>query len=311
MRTSPLVALLLVAAGCDAWLTKPNLYNSVTVVVSQRNGAPVPGAGLSLYTGQRPMGYATTGSDGRYVFRDVPQGNYGVFATPPDGYDVLEHLIQAPSSIVHDGLVVANDTLSPVRFTFLKRGPGTVSVHVADVAGGDLSGVSLTLYDPQAVDGKAVTDASGRATFTNVTFGLHGVLVERPLLYRDYLAPGDSLYSHKDNLIIDDGAADTATFQFKRCGGTMRAVLLDDVGSPVPNAAVLFYTSTLQLSVATSGPTGIVLFAGAPCATQLGMYITPGPGYTIGEGRGSRFIDGLTVANGATVQATFRLHKLP
>jgi hypothetical protein len=311
LPASPVVALLLMAAGCDAWLTKPSLYNSVTVVVSQRNGAPVAGVALSLYTGQRPMGYATTGADGRYVFQDVPQGNYGVFATPPDGYDVLEHFIQAPSSIFHDGLIVADDTLAPVRFTFLKKGPGSVSVHLTDPTAGDLRGVPVTLYSPQAVEGKAVTDAGGRATFANVPFGVHGVLVERPFLYRDYITLGDSLYSHRDDIIVDDGAADTATFQLKRCAGTMRAVLVDDAGLPVPNTTVLFYTPTLQLNVAASGPSGIVLFSPAPCATQLGMFITPGAGYTVAEGRGSRFIDGLTVTNGATAQATFRVHKQP
>ena len=32
-------------------------------------------------------------------------------------------------------------------------------------------------------------------------------------------------------------------------------------------------------------------------------------GYTVPEGRGSRFIDGLTLTNGATVQAVFHLYK--
>src|SRR5262249_30097209 len=63
-------ALVLAATACDRWLTSPSLYNTVTVVVTTRGGSPIPGAALTLYTGQRPMGYASTGADGRYVFQD-------------------------------------------------------------------------------------------------------------------------------------------------------------------------------------------------------------------------------------------------
>lgn len=109
-------------AGCDAWLTTPSLYNTVDVVVAQRDGTPIPGTNLILYTGDRPMGYAVTGLDGRFTFKRVPQGLYGVLATPPSGYDVLD-------TFVHDGLLVANDTLLTVHFTFLKIGAGVAVIR--------------------------------------------------------------------------------------------------------------------------------------------------------------------------------------
>lgn len=302
-------AAALFAAACDNWLTKPSLYNSVSVIVSQRNGAPIPGAALSLYTGQRPMGYATTGNDGRYVFRDVPQGNYGVFATPPPGYDLLENLIQAPPSIFHDKLVVAEDTLSPVRFTFLKRGPGSLVVLVTQPDGTPLAGVPVTAYSPTTVNGKTTTDASGHATFTSVSFGVHGLLVERPFLYRDFRVVGDSLYAFRDNLIVDEGSSDTTTFRLKKCAGTVRALMVDGAGLPVAGVTALFYTPTQQLTVAASGADGRVSFSQVPCAFQVGVFITAAAGYTVAEGRGSRFIDGLTLTDGATIDVTFHLTR--
>jgi len=299
-------------AGCDAWLTKPGLYNTVTVIVSRRDGQPIPDVPLTLYTGQRPMDYAMTDRDGRHVFQDVPQGNYGVFTTPPTGYDVIEHLIPGPPTIYRDDLIVAKDTLGPVRFTFLKRGPGSVIVRVTDPGFGDLAGVAVTLSASQTVEGRANTDAAGRASFTAIPYGVHSVSIQRPLLYRDYVKPGDSLLSVQSNVIVDDGSTDTTKFLLKRCAGTLRAVLLDDVaGLPVANATVTFYTSTQQLNVGTSGASGTVVFSAAPCVVQLGMSVTPGAGYTIPPGRGSQFIDGLTLANGGSIQDTFRLHKLP
>src|SRR5215467_3178667 len=181
--------------GCDAWLTKPSLYNTVTVIVSRRNGQPIPDVPLTLYTGQRPMGYATTDRDGRHVFQEVPQGNYGVFTTLPTGYDVIEHLIPGPPTIYRDDLIVAKDTLGPVRFTFLKRGPGSVIVRVTDPAVGDLAGVAVTLSASQTIEGKANTDSAGRATFVAIAYGVHSVSIQRPLLNRDYVKPGDSLLS--------------------------------------------------------------------------------------------------------------------
>jgi hypothetical protein len=311
-RAVVLALTLASAAGCDAWLTKPNLYNTVTVIVSRRNGQPIPDVPLTLYTGQRPMGYAVTDRNGRHVFLEVPQGNYGVFTTPPSGYDVIEHLVPGPPTIYRDDLIVAKDTLGPVRFMFLKRGPGSIIVRVTDPGFGELAGVAVTLSDSQTVQGRANTDVAGRATFAAVPYGVHSVSIQRPLLYRDYVKPADSLVSTQDKIIVDDGSTDTTTFSLKRCAGTMRAVLVDDVGGlPVANATVSFYTSTQQLGIGTSGATGTVLFTAAPCVVQLGMLVTPGAGYTIPPGRGSQFVDGLTLANGATVQATFRLHKLP
>src|SRR5262245_36717880 len=134
-------------AGCDAWLTKPLLYNTVDVIATQRNGAPIPGVNLILYNGERPMGSGATGPDGRFTFRRVPEGAYGVYAALPGGYDVVEHFIPGNISFVRDGLLVANDTLVTVRFTFLKVGPGAIVVRVLQLDGSPIAGAQVVAYD--------------------------------------------------------------------------------------------------------------------------------------------------------------------
>src|SRR5262249_23101059 len=130
-----------------------------------------------------------------------------------------------------------------------------------------------------------------------------------PLLYRDFKTPADSLYSYQDNLIVDAGSSDTAVFHLARCAGTLRALAIDQSGLAVAGSTIVFYTSTQQLGQMATGADGRATFSLAPCATQLGMIVTPAAGYSVPDGRGSRFIDGLTVVNNATVDVVFHLTK--
>jgi len=289
-RLLVLCAPLLGVLGCDAWLTKPPLTNTVEVIATRRNGDPVPGVALLLYTGQRPMAYATTGSDGTYRFEGVPQGFYGVFATPAEPYELKERTFGGPATDFVDGLVVANNTLSPVRFTFLKRGPGTVLARV--------------------VLDTVVTDASGLATFLEVPFGAYGVAITRPLLYRSYRSLDDSLYAFRDGLFIEADSKDSVRFALPRCSGQVRFRAIDQLGTPVVGAKAVLYTSTevVANAVTAANGSGVIL---APCLTPLGTIIIPPAGYTVPDGRGSQFFDGFSIASGGAIDFTFVLRKAP
>lgn len=113
---------LLLAAGCDSWLTRPSLYNRVQVVATQPSGEPVPGVSLLLYTADRPMGYASTDSSGEFTFTSVPRGNYGVQATPPAGYHPVADSTNGAGTPFVDGLSLLDDSLAAVHFTFARDG---------------------------------------------------------------------------------------------------------------------------------------------------------------------------------------------
>lgn len=307
------VALLAVAplAGCDGLLTKPSLYNDVPVLVTRTTGAPIADVELELYTGQRPMGYGTTSTDGRFTFTRVPQGLYGVAATAPPGYARLEDIVAGPPSYFVDNLRVANDTLSLVHFSFLKKGPGTVVVTVTQRDGTPLVGVPLEVIQPTQTDARATTNSAGRAVFNDIPFGVHAVVVTRPPFFKDFQAPNDSAFAVRNDLIVEDGSRDSVAFSLPRCAGTVRATVVDQFGAPVPAATLTLYTSSQDLFVRASGADGRVTFPETTCATQFGLRVAPAPGYSAIVGRGFSFTDGITLTGGQTLDVTLRLRRGP
>lgn len=311
LKIGCLAAALVLALGCDAWLTKPSLYNTVQVVATRRNGDPIPHVGLVLYTGQRQMGYGATDSSGRFTFTRVPQGFYGVAADPPAGYAAVEVLIGGPPTTVIDKLTVADDTLSPVRFTFLKRGPGSILARVVDAGGKPLAGVAALLYSSTQVFDSILTDESGLVTFRNVPFGAYGVSLTRPVLYRSYQHFEDSLYAHRDGIIVEEGSEDSIRFSLSRCTAQVRFRVTDQRGDPVFSVKATLYTSTAVIGYAFTDQAGVGIFPQAPCATPMGLAIGTPPGYTATPGRGTQFVDGFSLTSGATLDLDFVVQKNP
>jgi hypothetical protein len=305
------LAIIGFAGGCDNWLTKPSLYSTVPVRVTQRNGAAVPGAELVLYTGQRHMGYGTTDSSGEFSFTRVPQGLYGVTAVPPVGYALLETLIKGPPTNFVEQLMVQGDTVRPLRFTFLKRGPGTIVVRLLQTTGAPLAGVTITLYDPIAIRGAVKTDSDGRAVFSDVPFGVYGVSLERPFLYRDFRGFGDSAYAFRDDLIVEGDARDSVSIVLTKCAGTIRVNAIDQNGAPVVGATVVAYSATQELAGKQTAADGRATFGDLPCVMQLGVRIAAPAGYSVRDGRGSSYSDGLTFTVGQVRDVAFQLVRLP
>jgi hypothetical protein len=312
VRAIAALAVMCGAVACDSMLTRPSLYNSVSVVATRRNGDPIPGVQLVLYTGQRPMGYGATDSSGQFTFTRVPQGDYGVQVTAlPDGYDLIEHLIESPASTVIDKLRVADDTLSPLHFTFLKRGPGTITVRVADAAGAPLPGVYAVLYSPTRVVDSLPADSTGVATFNDVPYGAYGVSLTRPIGFRSFARFEDSLYAHRDGLVVEEGVVDSVEFPLARCSALLRVHVTDQNGAPVAGGAGELYTSKELVARTFADQSGVITYPRAPCATPLGTRALPPPGYAGIPGRGTEYIDGFVLANGETRDINLSVRKLP
>jgi hypothetical protein len=311
MRRAAALALALFAGACDAWLTRPVRYNTVEVAVHQRSGAPVAGVPLVLYTGARPMGYGSTDASGHYTFVMVPQGVYGVQLIADSTFVPIENVLRGPISTVVAGLSLTHDTVAHADFTVLRPGRGTISVKLVGDSGQVVPGADVELFDPRTSRDHAATDAGGIVTFHDVSFGLYGVRVTRPVPYRDFVTPADSLYTVRDGIVVDAGSADTLRIPISRCVGTVTARIVDQNGAPVPQTAAVLFGGTLAASQQQrSSAQGTVTFTNVPCVYEVGVQINPPDGYSVGAGRGLNVIDGIKVGNRSTVSLSFTVRKL-
>jgi len=292
-----IAALLLGAGGCDA-LVSPPLLGTVSALVTRRDSVtPIAGTRVLLYTGDRPMGYATSDGNGRAVFFDVPEGVYGLRIAAPPGYLPLERLYIGPQSteFVHNVRVRPRDSLG-VQFTLLKEGVGRVAVQVQDVDGRGLGDIALILYGPQGPLATARTDGAGRATFDALPLGNYGVFASRPVAYRD---SGEAALVPRDGLIVDEGSTQRAAFTFAPCGGSVVAEVRDQQGRPAPGRVQL-YQGTGPLEVATLDADGTHRFGNLLCDAYGVRLLPPPVGWRAAEARGVSYVDRLRVRRSAT-----------
>ena len=307
-RLMLMLAVVFLSFGCERLITRPSLYGSVTVVVTRRDSTPIPGAGLLLYTGQRPMGYGSTDAAGRYRFEEVPEGAYGVRATPPAGYVPMETLFapERPSEFV-DGLTVIGEQPVSVRLQFLQVGPGTVTAQVREPDGRAVPGVTAVLYSPRGEVRRGSTDSAGRVQFREVPFGLYGVVMERPALYRD---SGEVAFPYRDGLMVEAGASELAPFTFERCLGTLVAQVVDQGRRPVPGAEVVLYRADSTLSRDMVQADGTRRYSALGCG-DFGVRVVAPRGYVAVEQRGSAFVDGLRLRRNGEARALLTVQRLP
>ena len=299
-------AIVALLSGCDSLITKPSLYGAVEVNVTRRNGDAITGADLILYTGQRPMGYGITDSVGFHEFVDVPEGVYGVRAIPPAGYLRLEDLAASPpTDFVHQLQLQGGKTL-PVRFSFLKKGFGTVVAVVTEPDGNPLANVPVTLYGPASSLRSAVTDSAGRFAFDSTLFGNYGVFARRSAAYLD---SAENPLLARDGIIVDEGSRELASFIFVPCSGSISALVRDESGRPVPGSALTLYNSGGGLDLELTGADGTWLFANLGCQSY-GVRVQVPIGWTAPEARGTSFNDGLFVHRGKALTTTLNVQTV-
>lgn len=86
LKTFTIASLVLLLAGCSDVFRPSYDYANVVVTALDQEGQPVPAVRLTLYNGPQHLEYGLTGRNGRYDFRFVPAGVYGVAAGVPEGY---------------------------------------------------------------------------------------------------------------------------------------------------------------------------------------------------------------------------------
>lgn len=111
--------LALFGLGCSDIFRPSYDYGRVEVVATDPSGSAVPAVRLTLYTGQRHMAYGETRGDGRYVFRFVPEGEYGIEAGAPEGYSF------PPGALPYAIVDAAAGSTVRASFTFVRTAPAT------------------------------------------------------------------------------------------------------------------------------------------------------------------------------------------
>lgn len=134
--------------------------------VTDTTGTPVPGVIVTI-DGQT----ATTDSDGRYLFDQVPVGTHTATITPPPGYSID---LTPPPFTVPAG---SEDPIENVDFRLAENPDltGTVRANGAGVAG-----VTVTAVGPGGVTLTRVTDGSGAYTFPRLDAGTYAITIVPP-----------------------------------------------------------------------------------------------------------------------------------
>ncbi|MCX5764928.1 MAG: hypothetical protein NTU67_09965 [Gemmatimonadetes bacterium] len=258
---------------------------------------------LLLYTGPRPMGYGKTDATGGYVFADVPDGEYGVFADSlPAGYHGTEALIGGPTSRLRDGLTVSATSSPVVSLTLVQEGPGTVDVRVTKTSGGVFSGIPVSLNDNYAHWRSGQTDSTGKYTFTAVPFGLYFASVANPDQFETPTSP-TRLYS--DPIAIDSGASKSVTMQLSPCTGSVAVRVLDDVSAGEAAFPLRLYTSMGVLQETVTDASGTHTFANLECG-YYGVSIRPKAGYSYVDAPGLAY-NSVLIRRGTLTTFTYRV----
>ena len=297
-----LLALLASAVGCDALLTDPAAQGRIRIVALDRHGTPLPGIRAELFLGYRRMGYLTTDGSGVADYREVPEGNYGVYMVLPPEYAGWDEIRGGSRDDFRAGIVVRPGLDTTLHFEFLRRGIGSVVVWAIDQDSLAVPDREVTLYSPRGVLGFDTTDASGRAEFPSVAFGNYGVRSTAPDTFR---APGAALAVVRDGLVIDQGRRETVVLSMPRCRGSVDVRVVDEVGGPVADTPVILYRGPRVFRQGTTDATGWLTWTRVTCG-EYGAALTPPPTYFSPWARDTAFVDGLTLADGQSIRVTLR-----
>lgn len=296
-----LVALLALGGatvGCEDLLPEPFEYGSVEVETVRRNGEPVPGVRLTLFTGTRHLGYGVTDERGRYRFEFVPMGNLGVQAAPPPEFRPVDLATGYTQS-----LPMGEGDEASVQFTYLRFGEGSVLARARTEAGEPAPGIRVQIYTAEGVVEEAVTNASGEYRFTGLPLGVYGVFAFPSRRYQ--LAEGGEIAA-AEGLLIDAGHEEQVLFRFRTCQGRIRVEALDTDGRPVTGLRLRLYTSAGELGTGVTGADGVHTFEALAC-DDYAVLAEERPGLRLRDGRSPWWFPGLLVEAGAerTVTLTF------
>lgn len=299
LRGLPLLALLPFSA-CADWVTDILPYGEVEVQTTRTNGDAVPGTQVILYIGAQNRGIGYTDSLGLHRFRFLPPNLYGVYAEPPAGYIRPEVLLGGHTTAFVDDIRLGAGERKVITFTYLKEGPGRITVAVREPDGSAVKDTEVLLYSPKGVHAVTRMGDQTQVIFEPVPFGMWGVRVVPPEIYleegqRDFV---------KDGLLVEQGSSRNADFILEKCLGDLMARVRTSLGQPVAGLSVRLYRPTGPVEEKTTDSTGEATFGPLFCRT-FGLAVLPKLGWEFEEGYGKSYWDGLRVQRGVRRTVNF------
>lgn len=277
---------------------------TATARVVDQAGASVPAADVELYASSGVIKRGKTATDGQVSFSAVPFGQYGVRAYLPVAYRDFDD----PATVWQDGLVI-EDGVTATGTLAMKRCTGTINLNVADPAYGGAPGLRVYLFIWTGVVDSTRTGSDGKVRLQTPGCADYGVRIVGTSDWR--VAPGRGT-EFADGLVIHRGTTRDAALAvtYNTCRGAIRVNVTDAAGTLVPGAVLSLYSGGGDSTITSVAPSGSLTFGNLGCAPpERGVRVTPPAGWTVVQGSGSSWKDGLIVTSGATLDVRFILTR--
>ena len=218
---------------------------------------------------------ATTGADGKAVFKDLPQGKYSY------------QEISAPSGYVVDNtkyqITISATALNITAKRTNARAKGSLTINKVDAETGKaLAGVTYRLYDSAGKKvADAITSADGKAVFKDLPQGKYS--------YQEISAPSGYVVDNtKYQITITATALNiTAKRTNTLAKGSITVRKVDATGAPLAGAELLLETSAdgktwTEVGKITTDSTGVAEWENLKTGVQYRVTETKSPaGYTL------------------------------
>jgi|GEM_PF-1872416 len=271
---------------------------TLRATVQDASGAPFPEYPIRLYAPKEDLDVKDTGADGMAVFDSIACGDRGLALGRIPGW-VFE---EGRGLSFYDGISVTHQTDQTFSFQ-VEPCLGTLRATVQDASRAPVPKHPIRVYAPKGDLDVKDTGADGMAVFDSIACGDLGfALVQRPgWVFEE--GRGLSFY---DGISVTHQTDQTFSFSVKRCSGEIGIRVEDEAAAAVSGAVLELYSADRTWDQDISGSDGRSTFTEA-CGMEVGVKIVPPSGYTVPQGRGLSFYDGLRPDLDGTVELVFRL----
>jgi len=268
--------------------------------VQDVSGAPVTEYTVRLYSSTATLEVKDTGTDGVAVFDSIHCGNRGLSLVETPGWSFEE----GRGLSFHDGISVSRGSDQTFSFTVAPC-RGTVRGSVQDASGAPVTEHPIRLYSSTATLEVKDTGADGVAVFDSIPCGNFGItLVQRP----GWIFEEGSGLSFHDGISVINQSDQGFSFPVESCSGEVGIRVEDQDSDPVSGALLELYTTDRTWDQDVTGADGALTFTGA-CGVEVGVKVTSPAGYTVQQGRGFSFFDGLNPEPSGRIEVVFRLQS--